>query len=212
MHTRYYRRDPLRNPQEIVQRIFNYLDFASLVRCTGVSKDWRQYLASRGNERLWRTLIFIENTGPARPPGMKSLRKLISYSGNDVRQIIIENVLRFRLSQQKLLALIQGSKNLERLELRGSIEEDLAIPDAKGILSKLSHVFLQDIIISKPHILKPLLQHASESLQNLHIDGLPQSSSPSENWFPHLPKLQYLRLEEHSKPSPFRLNTVSFYF
>ncbi|KAM0252904.1 hypothetical protein ACHAP5_000767 [Fusarium lateritium] len=207
LHTRYYRRDPLRNPQEIVQRMFNYLDFASLVRCTGVSRDWRQYLASRGNERLWRTLIFIENVGPARPPAMKSLRKLISYSGNDVRQIIIDNVLRFRLNQQKFLALIQGSKNLERLELRGSIEEDLAIPEAKGILGKLSHVFLQDIIISKPHILKPLLQHASESLQNLHIDGLPQSSSPSENWFPHLPNLQYLRLEEHSKPSPFRLNT-----
>ncbi|KAF5673328.1 f-box TPR repeat pof3 [Fusarium heterosporum] len=207
LHIRYYRRDPLRNPQEVVQRIFNYLDFASLVRCTGVSKDWRRYLASHGNERLWRTLIFIENIGTARPPGMKSLRKLISYSGNDVRQIIIENVSRFRLTQQKFLALLQGSKNLQRLELRGNVEEDLTVPEAKGIFWKLSHILLQDIIMYKPHILKPLLQHACESLQNLHIHGLPQSASPSEEWFPHLPNLQYLRLEEHSKPSPFRLNT-----
>ncbi|EWG40100.1 hypothetical protein FVEG_02642 [Fusarium verticillioides 7600] len=205
LHIRFYRKDPLRNPQEIVQRIFHYLDFGSLVRCTGVSREWRQYLTSHGNERLWRTLFFREKLAHDRPPGVKSLKKLISFSGNDVRQIIVEDISRFRLTQHKLVALLQGSKNLEHLELRGSTEEDLSIPAAKGILKKLNHIILQDIIIQKPHIMVSLLQHAHESLQILHIDGLPQIDSSNQAIFPHLPNLQYMRLEEPRRPSPFRL-------
>lgn len=140
---------------------------------------------------------------------MKSLKKLISFSGNDVRQIIVEDISRFRLTQHKLVALLQGSKNLEHLELRGSTEEDLRIPEAKGILKKLNHIILQDIIITKPHIMVSLLQHAHESLQTLHIDGLPQIDSSNQAIFPHLPNLQYMRLEEPRRPSPFRLRMVS---
>ncbi|KAF4344665.1 f-box TPR repeat pof3 [Fusarium beomiforme] len=207
LHVRFYRRDPLRNPQEIVQRIFRYLDFASLVRCTGVSKEWRQYLTSHGNERLWRVLFFKEKLAHDRPPSVKSLRKLTSFSGNDARQIIVEDVSRFRLTQHKFVVLLQGSKNLELLELRGSIEEDLTIPDVKGIFKKLNHIFLQDIIIMKPHFMVSLLNHAHESLQTLYIDGLPQTGLPSETLFPHLPNLQYMRLEEARRPSHFRLRT-----
>ncbi|KAF4455656.1 F-box/TPR repeat protein pof3 [Fusarium austroafricanum] len=210
LHIQFYRRDPLKNPQEIVQRIFDYLDFASLVRCTGVSKGWRQYLASHGNERLWRTLFFKEKREKLafdRPPGVKSLKKLISFSANDVRQIIIEDVSRFKLTQHKLNVLLQGSKNLEHLELKGSPEEALTIQNAKGILKKLNHIILQDIIIAKPQILKPLLLHASESLKILQIHGLPQIGSSSDPFFPHLPSLQCLRLEEPSRPSLFRLST-----
>lgn len=206
MHARFYRRDPLNNPPEIIQRIFNYLDFASLARCTGVSKQWRRYLSGHGNERLWRTLLFTSKIPLNRPPGIKSIKKLIAYSGKDVRQIIIDDISRFRLTQQKLLILL-GSKNLERLELRGRVEEDLTIPNTSGILKKLSHITLQDILTRKPQILSPLLHHASESLQILHIIGLPQTGSSGAH-FPHLPNLQYLRLEEYSRPSPFRMSTV----
>ncbi|KAL6921723.1 hypothetical protein ACHAPO_006982 [Fusarium lateritium] len=207
LHTRFYRWDPLKNPPEIIQRIFNYLDFATLVRCTRVSKGWRQYLSSRGNERLWRALLFTNKIPINRPPGIKSVRKLISYSGKDVRQIIIDDISRFRLTQQKLLILLQGSKNLERLELKGSVEEDLTIPDTKGILKKLNHIVLQDILIRKPQILSPLLKQANESLQSLYINGLPQSGLYSDLQFPDLRNLQYLRIEECSGPSPFRLST-----
>ncbi|KAJ4021947.1 hypothetical protein NW766_000976 [Fusarium irregulare] len=207
LHARFYRRDPLNNPPEIIQRIFNYLDFASLARCTGVSKQWRRYLSGHGNERLWRTLHFTSKIPFNRPPGIKSIKKLIAYSGKDVRHIIIDDISRFRLTQQKLLILL-GSKNLERLELRGRVEEDLTIPNNSGILKKLSHIILQDILTRRPQILGPLLHHASESLQILHIIGLPQTGSSGAH-FPHLPNLKYLRLEEYSRPSPFRMSTLS---
>ncbi|KAF4977850.1 hypothetical protein FZEAL_5694 [Fusarium zealandicum] len=205
LHLRYYRWDPLKNPQEIVQRIFHYLDFASIVRCLRVSKDWRQYLVSRGNERFWRALLFTKMFPHRYAPSTASLRKLISYSGNDVRQIVVDSVMRFRLTQQKLLVLLQGSKNLETLVLKGSIEEELEIPDAKGILKKLNRIVLEDILTGKPQILKPLLLHASESLQDLYIGGLPQTGWPIGLWFPELPNLQYLRIEEHNRAGPARL-------
>ncbi|KAM5352315.1 hypothetical protein ACJ41O_005038 [Fusarium nematophilum] len=205
LHLRFYRQDPLKNPQEIVQRIFQYFDFSMLVRCLRVSKDWRRYLTSRGNERLWRALLFTTQFPHRYAPSIASLRKLISYSGNDVRQIAIDSVLRFRLTQHKLLVLLQGSKNLETLILRGSIEEDLAIPEAKGILKNLSRIVLDEILVAKPHILKPLLLHASESLQHLRIGGLPQTGRTTGLWFPTLPNLQYLRLEEQTRPNPVRL-------
>ncbi|KAM0429331.1 hypothetical protein ACHAPT_006546 [Fusarium lateritium] len=206
LHVRYYRRDPLRNPREIVQRIFQYLDFATIVRCLRVSKDWRQYLVSRGNERLWRSLLFTRQFPHRYAPSIATLKKLISYSGNDVRQIIIDSVLRFRLTQPKLVALLQGSKNLESLVLRGNIEEDLEIPMAKGFFQKLNRIFLDEIVMGKPHILKPLLTQASGSLQNLHIRGLPQAGMPTTSWFPSLPHLQYLRLEEQDTPNPVRFS------
>ncbi|RMJ06420.1 hypothetical protein CDV36_013980 [Fusarium kuroshium] len=205
LHVRYYRRDPLRNPQEIVQRIFQYLDFATIVRCLHVSKDWRQYLTSRGNERFWRALLFTRQFPHRYAPSTASLKKLISYSGNDVRQIVIDSVLRFRLTQQKLNALIQGSKNLESLVLRGSIEEDLATPMANGFFKKLNHVFLDEILMGKPHILEPLLTQASESIQNLHIRGLPQVGTTTSFGIPSLPNLQYLRFEEQNRPNPIRM-------
>jgi hypothetical protein len=76
----------------------------------------------------------------------------------------------------------------------------------------LDHITLQDILIRKPQILSPLLRHASESLRSLYINGLPQTGSYNDLQFPHLPNLQYLRLEEFSRPSPFRLGTVSLDF
>ncbi|WAO89509.1 F-box domain-containing protein [Fusarium falciforme] len=205
LHVRYYRRDPLRNPREIVQRIFQYLDFATIVRCLHVSKGWRQYLTSRGNERFWRALLFTRQFPHRYAPSTASLKKLISYSGNDVRQIVIDSVLRFRLTQQKLNTLLQGSKNLESLVLRGNTEEDLQIPMVNGFFKKINRVFLDEILVGKPHILEPLLTQASESIQNLHIRGLPQVGTTTTFGFPSLPNLQYLRIEEQNKPNPIRL-------
>ncbi|KAI8725091.1 F-box domain-containing protein [Fusarium sp. LHS14.1] len=205
LHSWYYRRDPLRNPREIVQRIFQYLDFATIVRCLRVSKDWRQYLTSRGNERFWRALLFTKQFPHRYAPSNASLKKLISYSGKDVRQIVIDSVLRFRLTQQKLITLLQGSDNLESLVLRGNIEEGLNIPMVKTLFKKLDRVFLDEIHVGKPHILEPLLTLASESIQNLHLRGLPQVGTTTTFGFPSLPNLQYLRIEEQNKPNPIRL-------
>ncbi|KAF7542317.1 hypothetical protein G7Z17_g11681 [Cylindrodendrum hubeiense] len=205
LHRRFSRRDPLKNPQEIVQRIFHFIDFSSLVRCLHVSKGWKQYLSGRGNERLWRSLEFKKQFPHRFAPSTASLKKLVSYSGKDVRELVIGSVTRFRLNQPKFLTILQGSWNLERLTLCGFTDEEIEIPQRPGVLSKLTHVYLEEFAFSKPNILGPLMRNSSDSLQSLHIAGLPQFGSRTDLGFPDMSQLKYLRLEEHSRPYPLRL-------
>ncbi|KAK7427099.1 hypothetical protein QQZ08_006368 [Neonectria magnoliae] len=210
LHIRFSRRDPLKNPQEIVQRIFHFMDLPTLVRCLRVSKAWRQYLISPGNERLWRLLSFRKQASNRHSPRTTALRTLVSYSGNDVRELSIESVPRFGLTQAKFLTLLQGSKNLRSLSLRGSTDEKIEMPERQGLLNQLTHVHLEEFLASKPNFLAPLLRNASETLQSLHLAGLPQVGSRTTLNFPDMPMLKVLRLEEHERPYPLRLELFLF--
>ncbi|KAL6415073.1 hypothetical protein AUP68_01615 [Ilyonectria robusta] len=205
LHRRFSRRDPLKNPQEIVQRIFHFVDFSSLVRCLRVSKAWRQYLSGRGNERLWRSLEFTKPFPHRFAPSTATIKKLLSYSGNDARELVISSTMRFRLNQPKFLAILQGSWNLERLSLSGVADEEIEIPQRPGVLGKLTHVYLEEFVSARPKLLGPLMSMSAETLQSLHIAGLPQFGSRTDLGMPNMPQLKYLRLEEHSRPYPLRL-------
>ncbi|KAI5462561.1 hypothetical protein BGZ63DRAFT_384182 [Mariannaea sp. PMI_226] len=205
LHLRYKRVDPLENPLEIVQRIFHYLDFPSIVRCLAVCKSWRRYLSGRGNERFWRSLIFTRKYAHRHAPTVPTLRKLLSYSRNDARELVIDDVLRFRLTQPKLLAICQNAKNLERLSLGGAIRDPLQIPRVPPVLTKLTHIDLREVIAEKPELLEPLMCNASQHLQDIRVAGLPQVGTRTDLQIPHLPHLKYLRLEEYSRPYPLRL-------
>ncbi|KAH6899789.1 hypothetical protein B0T10DRAFT_452327 [Thelonectria olida] len=205
LHHMFVRLDPLNHPREIVQRIFQHLDFPSLVRCLRVSKAWRRYLSGRGNEFLWRTLAFTQKYPHRFAPSLRALKNLMSYSGNDTRELIIGDALRFRLNQQKLLGICQGSKNLVRLTIGGATTERLQVPQNPQVLTKLTHIDLRDNVGEQTGLLTPLLCNASENLQSVSIAGLPQIGSRTDLAFPHLPALKYLRLEEHGRPYPLRL-------
>ncbi|KAF7556227.1 hypothetical protein G7046_g6372 [Stylonectria norvegica] len=194
LQTRFYRRDPLRNPPEILQRIFSLLDFETLVRCLRVSKNWKEYLTSPGNERLWRALLFTRPFEQRYAPSIATLRKLVSYSGSDVRQLVISHALRFKLTLRKLLALLQGSRKLECLSITGSIDEDIELPQRLGFLGKLTNIVLDEFVTTRPQVLGTLLRNASQSLQSLHISGLPHNTI--DLGFPVMPSLKYLRLED----------------
>jgi F-box/TPR repeat protein Pof3 len=223
----FVRVDPLNHPREIVQRIFQYLDFASLVyvflqpypqpflfnqvdyrRCLRVSKPWRRFLSGRGNEFLWRTLTFNKRHPHGFAPNLKALKNLMSYSGNDARELLISDASRFRLTQQKLLAICQSSKNLERLTIHGMPTERLQIPQNPQVLTQLTHIDLRDFVGEQIGILTPFLCNASENLQSISVAGLPRIGSRTDLAFPHLPALKYLRLEERSTPYPLRLMMV----
>ncbi|KPM43089.1 hypothetical protein AK830_g3459 [Neonectria ditissima] len=229
LHLRYSRRDPLKNPQEIVQRFFHFMDLATLVyvsgnpepdppwltgittrRCLRVSKDWKQYLTSRGNERLWRSLIFKQQPSNRPAPRAESLKKLVSYSGNDVRDLAIEDVLRFGLTQSKFIVLLKGSRHMRTLTLHGSTDAKIEMPERPGVFTELTHVHMVEFLALHINFLGPLLRNVSESLQSLHLAGLPQFGSRTSLDFPTLPMLKILRLEEHERPYPLRLELFEF--
>ncbi|CAM1500950.1 Fc.00g101120.m01.CDS01 [Cosmosporella sp. VM-42] len=206
LQLRFCRRDPLRNPQEIVHRIFSNVDFASLVRCLRVSKAWRQYLSSRGNECLWRDLQFTRIFPHGSAPSLNAVKSLVSYSGKDIRKLVINNVARFRLNQAKLNAMMQGSKNLDFLSLQGHTHEELHFPEKQGFLNKLTHIILDEFAIAKAHLLQPLLRNSAESLRHLHVAGMPLPESIGDLGFPDMPNLKCLRLEERHNSYPVRLS------
>lgn len=142
-------------------------------------------------------------------PSINAIRKLLSHSRNDVRQLVIDSVQRFRLNQPKLLAILNGAKNLEYLSLKGSAEGEIVIPQRPGILKQLTHIVLDEFVSGKPLILQALMLNAAEKLQHLHIGGLPRPGTRSDLSLPHMPCLKYLRLEEQNNPSPMRLEMVS---
>ncbi|KAH7149550.1 hypothetical protein B0J13DRAFT_621398 [Dactylonectria estremocensis] len=211
LQRRFSRRDPLKNPQEIVQRIFHFIDFATLVRCLRVSKSWRGYVSSRGNERLWRAFIFQKEFPLRFAPSTAAVKALLSYSGNDVREVIISNAQRFRLTQKKFNAILQASKNLERLSMREAINEQLQIPARRPLVfNKLAHVQLENFLKSQPNFLRMLVIHCAETLQSLHLSALPAVGSRTDLELPNLPQLKLLWLEEHDSPYPLRLEIFTF--
>ncbi|KAH7148789.1 hypothetical protein EDB81DRAFT_883193 [Dactylonectria macrodidyma] len=209
LHRRFSRQDPLKNPQEIVQRIFHFIDFATLVRCLRVSKSWRQYVTSRGNERLWRAVIFQKEFPHRFAPSTAAVKALLSYSGNDAREVVISSVQRFRLNQHKFNAILQASRNLERLTMRDSIVEQVQIPARPRLFTKLAHVHLEDFLISQPNFLRMLVAHCADTLQSLYLSSLPAVGSRTDLELPALPLLKHLRLEEHDSPYPLRLEIFS---
>ncbi|KAI9172471.1 hypothetical protein HJFPF1_01973 [Paramyrothecium foliicola] len=201
LQSRYSRIDPLHLPPEIIQMIFSQLDLYTLV-------TWNQTLVGPGYRHLWRKLCF---TDPRRriAPGIASLRKLLTYSGNDVRELVIGNATRFRLSNQKFLALLNSAKAIERLEI-GQPYENLVIPNQassnRKFMNKLNTLVLDAVVrandqtyangVDYPY---SLIQDAAENLQHLHIrcdtNRFPVAATGSQLW-PCMPELRCLRLEK----------------
>ncbi|KEY73722.1 hypothetical protein S7711_06298 [Stachybotrys chartarum IBT 7711] len=207
LQNRFARRDPIYLPPEIVQWIFSTLDLAALVRCLGVCKLWRDTLTARGNERLWRVLKFAAFHGRQNPPTTASLAKLLSYSGNDAREIVIHDANRFRLSNTKFLTLLRGSKSLQRLELRQPYEY-LEVPQQHVICDQLKHLVLAGFDRHKSQAADhaayrgfpyAFLARIADNLEHLHLIDIParwSSPDPNARLLPSMPKLRYLRLEQ----------------
>lgn len=157
---------------------------------------------------MWRSLTFTNKHAHRLSPSLRAVKKLMSYSGNDVRELVIMDVLRFRLNQPKLLSICQGSKNLERLKLCGTTRERLQILEHPPVLTKLTHIDLREIAGDHSALLAPLLINAAENLQSIRVAGLPQVGSRTDLGFPHLPALKYLQFNEYCRPYPLRLEIV----
>lgn len=175
-------------------------------RCLSVSKQWQRTLTSSDFSSLWKILDFTGPSTPRRPPRLDFLRKLVASAGRDVRKIVIEEKShRFQLSQAKLFALLQGASRLEHLELSFP-DHTLRIPPTAGLCKTLKTLSLRFFVAEpKKNIFGldyipvsaypfELLNPVAESIETLHLCGLPMS------WFreqdvPLMPKIKNLHLQ-----------------
>ncbi|KAK5987553.1 hypothetical protein PT974_11685 [Cladobotryum mycophilum] len=212
LQTRYLKKDPMHMPLEIIQLIFSYLDLVTLVRCLRVCKIWRQALIGQGNQRLWRALMFTGSAVTRRPPRMEAIRRLLKNSGNDVRELVIEDGRQFYLSKQKFLAILDSARNLERLELWSLFEPlDLPIP-----LKNLKYLVLRgfDDVEYVAHFnnspFHKFLVNAAENLESMRLAGFPMAWRNGDP-IPPMPQLKYLILEgSKTSTSTFTLPILEF--
>lgn len=105
--------------------------------------------------------------------------------------------------QSKFLALLNGAKHLEHLEI-GLVMRGLELPSYAGMCKTLKHLSLAyfdaksppknvgaDIIRSFPHT---IVQHVADVLQNLHLTGLPIEWFQSQA-FPLMKELRTMKLQ-----------------
>lgn len=175
-------------------------------KCLGVSKLWQRTLSSRDFAILWKVLDFTGSATPKRPPRIDFIKRLATNAGRDVRKIVIdERNHRFQLSQAKLYNLLQGATHLEHLDLSFP-DHTLRIPPTAGVCKSLKTLSLRLFSVEPkksifgldyiPVSAFPfeLLNPVAESVETLHLSGLPMS------WFreqdvPFMPKVKNLRLQ-----------------
>ncbi|KAL7922569.1 hypothetical protein ACQKWADRAFT_291792 [Trichoderma austrokoningii] len=202
-------------PGELVRDIFGRLDIPTLCRCLRVSKSWKKALTAPGSARFWQSLNFSGSAVPRIP--FNSLRRLLSYSLNDVRELVIDECSRFRFDQRKFTAVLNAGAKMERLELARPFERlDVSLSNFGGNLQTLKHLrldgFYQLYAPSRderdPYLYFMLT--AVNTLETLTLVGIPRqwfnplgvaympnlkqlklTMAPNQPW--HLPILQWLR-------------------
>ena len=154
-------------------------------RCLRVCKPWRRSLASRENRHLWRSLEFPKPLPRRNPPNIHALSKLLGYSGNDARRLVINDAAGLRLPNAKLRVLLRGSPKLQCLELRNEFEP-LDIHTQQWPRT-ITHASLDEVTF--PPVLWETL---ASNLVYLHM-GSEVFHRRQEVELPLLPKLRYLR-------------------
>lgn len=142
------------------------------------------------------------------------MRKLLSYSFNDVRELVIDSCSKFRLDQRKFSAILNAGAKLERLELAGPYERlDILPLNFRGNLKTLKHLRLDgfyQLYAPSNEDRDPYLSFlltAVNTLESLSLVGIPRQ------WFnpvgmPIMPNLKHLKLTK-APNQPWQLPIVS---
>lgn len=151
-------------------------------------KPWRRALTSRENAHLWKTIELNKPIARRYPPNSHNLNKLFSYSGNDVRRLIIKDAAALRLNNSKIQSLLRRSRQLQYLEFHNELEP-LSV-DVHQWPPTLTHV-----VINEGHVPGTLWQALAENIQHLHINPKAPNSAAPQLQLPVLPKLRYLHID-----------------
>lgn len=209
LHTKFYKQDPIELPAEIVESIFLQFNTRQLSACLPVSKRWFRSLS--GQPILWRILRFDPKARSI--AGLNSVRRIVKYSGNDVRSLTITNTNRFNF-ETKFPALLMGSRKMTNLDLEGSpVNGGDGLSRATWTLSSLTNLTLKSHMFQKHgvpgpsdtnRLLKDILTRNVNHLQTVCITSDHVNFGPS---WPRMENLKSLKIIETIKVTIAR-NTV----
>ncbi|RKF76938.1 F-box/TPR repeat containing protein pof3 [Golovinomyces cichoracearum] len=137
-------------PTELLQMIFQRLEFQHLSTCLAVSKSWKCKLESFRN--LWTTL---DLSGIRKPIPIRSLQAFLKRSNYNLQRAFIH--LNYFIGERRLRYLFESSPYLSELHLCefGEIDENLLrfLPMAKNIEKIYTS---KEVIITGDNVLKAL--------------------------------------------------------
>ncbi|KAH6604649.1 hypothetical protein Trco_006356 [Trichoderma cornu-damae] len=166
-----------RLPGELVRMIFGRLELSTLC------------------EQLWRSLIFTGASAPRKALSFNAMRKLLSHSLNDIRELVIDDAYKFGLDQRKFNAVLSAGTKLERLELTSPCEA-LDLTRVPGRLTHLRlggfHRFYRPNYAGRDTFVYFLLTVAS-TLESLSLAGIPRQWL-TDMAMPIMTNLRHLRL------------------
>ncbi|KAL7814695.1 hypothetical protein V8C44DRAFT_325896 [Trichoderma aethiopicum] len=195
-------------PLELVWNIFDHFDISTLCHCLRVSKHWRRRLTAPASMRYWGSLLFTGPSNPRKPVSVRSLRKLLSYSSNDVRELLVDDARRFVLDRKKFDIILKAGINLQRLEITNPLEP-LALTQIPKNLKYLKldgfHNFWRPNQVGND-LYRSMLLAVAPSLETLDLAGVPRQ------WFsaaeiPMMPNLKHLKLSK-GREQPWALSLL----
>ncbi|CCE29382.1 uncharacterized protein CPUR_03075 [Claviceps purpurea 20.1] len=205
LYQRFFRRDPLSLPTEIVAHIFSYLEFTQLLFCLRVCKQWKRTLTSPVHCQLWRAMVFTDRLNKL-APSLDDVKWILSFAGDGgARKIKIAS--RTACSQSTLTLLLKRSSSLEHLEIWNLVK--LSLPSNEKIWNQLKYVSFttsaQNAVDGPGGFPQTFLQNAASTLEHLNFVGIPKQWYDSVGSIPLFTNLKTLRIGDHEKvqPEPF---------
>ncbi|KAL7958715.1 hypothetical protein V8C34DRAFT_282074 [Trichoderma compactum] len=191
-------------PPELILDIFGRLELSMLCQCLRVSKSWKNALTAPTCARLWRSLLFTGASVPQKPISFDSLKRLLSYSSNRIRELVIGDARKLYLDRRKFNAFMNAGTRLERLEITNPCEAVDLIRSPK-YLKYLNLEGFHRYAGADPY--RSFLLAIAPNLETLILSGLPRQ------WFegmevPMMPNLRHLKLSKGSE-QPWSLSVCA---
>ncbi|KAL7942196.1 hypothetical protein V8C42DRAFT_332815 [Trichoderma barbatum] len=193
-------------PPELILDIFGRLELSTLCQCLRVSKGWKSALTAPGSAHLWRSLLFTGASAPKKALSYDTWRKLLSYSLNNIRELVIADARKLFLDRRKFNAILNAGARLERLELANPFEAvDFTRPPRSLKYLKLDgfHRFYRPSHSGSDSYLSFLLA-VVPTLETLILSGLPRQWLTNME-VPMMPNLRHLKLSK-GKEQPWALS------
>ena len=160
--------------------------------------------------QFWRSLQFTGSSNPKRPVPMKSLRKLLSYSSNDIRELVVADGRRFVLDRRKFDAILKAGVKLERLEIHNP-HESLILTQIPKHLKRLELDGFQRFFRPPnpgPEYYRSLVLAVAPTLETLALAGIPMQWLTNAD-IPMMPNLKHLKMALSTTMQPWPLSLVS---
>lgn len=152
---------------------------------------------------LWRHISFYPRARAI--PGLNSVRRIVKYSGNDMRSLLIKNTNKFNM-EAKFPALLTGSRRMADLQLHGSpVNCGDGLSRATWPLSNLTRLTLHSHMFSEGsdpgpsdtnRFLTDVLTRNADHIEFVSVTSDHINFGPS---WPRMERLKYLQLVETPK-------------